>query len=302
MSLSELTRLPSRSRAEEAQLILQGGGVPAIIEPVPGAGNGSGPEWRVLVPDEDLRRARQILDEESIGPERVVPLPPPGRRPPLYWTVGVIVANVAVWLALEGRGGSERRAVLLRFGASYAPLLRAGQWWRTVTATFLHIGLRHLLANMITLAILGPAVMEAWGVGRTYFMYLVAGVAGNWASFGISPGGAVKAGASGCILGLLGVLAGTRIRDIRARRAHPSRFKTWHIIAMLVAFYGFVVGVGHADHLAHLGGLLAGGLLAFALPRPGHLAPRADRRLATALGAAAVVLSLVAGVLAWLKG
>jgi len=302
MSLSELTRLPSRSRAEEAQLILQGGGVPAIIEPIPGAGNGSGPQWRVLVPDEDLPRARQILEEESIGPGRVVPLPLPRRRPPLYWTVGVIVANLAVWIAMEGRGGSESRTVLLRFGASYAPLLRAGQWWRTVTATFLHIGLRHLLANMITLAILGPAVMEAWGVGLTYFMYLLAGVAGNWVSFAISPSGAVKAGASGCILGLLGVLAGTRIRDIRGGQAHPSRFKTWHIVAMLVAFYGFVIGVGHADHLAHLGGLLAGGLLAFAMPRPGHLAPRAERRLAGALGAASVVLALVAGLLAWLKG
>ena len=300
MSLTELTRLPSRARAEELQFVLQGGGVPAVVEPSSGPTNGSGPQWLVLVPTELLERARRILAEE--GPDRpaaqswIAP-----RRPPLYWTIGLIVVNLLVWIAMEGRGGSERPSVLLRFGASQAARLRAGQWWRTVTATFIHIGLRHLLANMTALLVLAPAVLEAWGVGRTYFLYLVAGVAGNWISFVLSPTPAVKAGASGCILGLLGALAGTRIRAIHAAR-FTSRFKTWHIVAMLVAFYGFVIGVGHVDHLAHIGGLLAGGLLALVLPPPGRLPQRADRALAFSLGGAAGLVCVVAGVLAYLSG
>jgi rhomboid protease GluP len=297
MSLSELARFHTRRQADDLRFILEGGGVPAVIEPVPGAGNGSGPAWAVLVPEEHLERARAILREET--PDRPKPLALPIKSPPFYWTLGLVVVNLLVWIAMEGNGGSERRGVLLRFGASHAPRLRAGEWWRTISATFIHIGLRHLLANMFSLVILGPAVMAIWGVGRTYFLYLVAGVAGNWFSFAISPTRSVKAGASGCVLGLLGNLAGARIRGVSG----DSRFKTWHIVAMLVAFYGFVVGVGaHVDHLAHLGGLLGGGLLALALPPPGRLPARRDRLLAAMFGGVAALAAAAAGLLAYLSG
>jgi len=304
VSLVELARIPSRAHAEELQFVLQGGGVPAVVLPAEGPGNGSRP-WCVMVPEGLLARARQILAEED-PPRQATPITPP-RRVPLYWTVMLMVLNVLVWIAMEGRGGSERQAVLLRFGASQATRLRTGQWWRSITATLIHIGGRHLLANMITLLVLGPAVMESWGVGRAYFMYLAAGVAGNWVSFVIWPSSAVKAGASGCILGLLGVLAGTRIRSIRAQsRTGPlgtgpllarSRFKTWHIVAMLVAFYGFVIGVGQVDHLAHIGGLLTGLLLALTLPTPPHTGRDA---LGLALGGAAAITAVGGGLLAYL--
>jgi len=295
MSLAELTRFHTRRQADDLRFILEGGGVAALVEPVPGAGNGSGPAWVVLVPEDQLERARAILREET--PERRQPVALL-KRPPFYWTLGLVVVNLLVWIAMEGSGGSERRDVLLRFGASHAPRLPA-QWWRTISATFIHIGLRHLLANMFSLLILGPPMMAIWGVGRTYFLYLAAGVAGNWVSFVISPTGSVKAGASGCVLGLLGNLAGARVRGVSG----PSRFKTWHIVAMLVAFYGFVVGVGaHVDHLAHLGGLIAGALLAFALPPPGRLPPRRDRLLDASLGGLAALAAAAAGLLAYRAG
>jgi rhomboid protease GluP len=226
----------------------------------------------------------------------------PQERPALYWVIGLVVINVLVWIAMEGAGGSEDSDTLLRFGASRAALLAEGQWWRTVTAVFIHIGLRHLLANMVALALLGWAVLQSWGVGRFYFMYLVAGVAGNWISFALSPTASIKAGASGAILGLLGVLAATRVRAIRAdiRSARPSRFKTWHIIAMLVAFYGFVIGTGHVDHLAHLGGLVTGGLLAMVLPPPDTVPRQADRWLGGGLGAVSAALAGAAGLMAYL--
>jgi rhomboid protease GluP len=299
MTLVELTRLPTRARAEELRFILQGAGITAVVEPRPGD-NGS-PLYGVLVPEGELERARAILEEEGLGVEHARPAPRSAPRAPLYWVVGLVVANLLVWIAMEGSGGSERRQTLLRFGASHAPRL-PGEWWRTVTAVFLHIGLRHLLANMFALAILGPAVLNAWGVGRFCFLYVAAGVAGNWISFALSPTAAVKAGASGSILGLLGVLAGTRIRAIRSSTVERPRFKTWHILAMLVAFYGFVIGVGHVDHLAHLGGLVVGGLLALLLPPPGRLPPRADRRLAASLGGSAALLCVAAGLLAWRAG
>ena len=151
---------------------------------------------------------------------------------------------------------------------------------------------------MVTLVVLGPAVLDGWGVGRFYLIHLACGVAGNWVSYLLSPTPAVKAGASGSILGLLGALAGARIRSIRRER-RPSRFKTWHIVAMLVAFYGFVIGVGDVDHLAHLGGLLAGVLLAFLLPQRGQLVSRTDRLVDRTLGALAVALAAASALLAY---
>jgi membrane associated rhomboid family serine protease len=115
-------------------------------------------------------------------------------------------------------------------------------------------------------------------------------------SYALSPTVAVKAGASGAILGLLGVLAGTRIRQLW-ETALPSRFRAWHIVAMVVAFYGFAVGAGPSDHLAHLGGLACGCTLALALPTPGRLPPTADRALGLGLGLGSAAVTAAAAVL-----
>lgn len=305
MSLVELTRLQTRKDAEDLKFILRGGGVHCAIEPVRAGDNGSGVYWAVLVSARDLDEARAILQEEGLahvhGPRLPEMETTPARPPGLYWIVGLMLANLLVWVAMEGQGSSEDRAILLRFGASHAPRLLAGEWWRTITAVFVHIGLRHLLANMITLVVLGPPVLQGWGIGRFYFMYLTAGVAGNWISFALSPTGSVKAGASGAILGLLGVLAGARLRSLRARTpSPPTRFKAWHIIAMLIAFYGFVVGVGGTvDHLAHIGGLVTGGVVAFVMPPPGTLDRRTERILGPGLASASLLLLVVAALLAY---
>ena len=71
---------------------------------------------------------------------------------------------------------------------------------------------------------------------------------------------------------------------------------------MLLAYYGFVVGVGPADHLAHLGGLLAGIGMGLVLPRLGAMNPRSERRLAWACGLGAVVLAGTSGALQYFYG
>lgn len=294
MSLERLTQRATRREAEELRFLLEGAGIPCVLQPEAGT-NGGPAGFLLLVRPEHLEQARRVLAEEEPPP-----LPAPtNRRVPLLAALALVAANVAAWVVLELAGGSEDRRTLLRLGASHAPSLARGEWWRTITAVFLHIGPRHLLTNMVALLLLGPPVAEAWGVGRGYLLYLAAGVAGNEFSFALSPRDTAKAGASGAILGLLGVLAGTRVRAIRAPGARPGRYKTWHIVAMVLAFYGFVVGTGHADHLAHVGGLLAGAALVFVVPPPGRLSPRADRLTGAASGGAALLATLVAALLAW---
>jgi rhomboid protease GluP len=297
-----LARL-GKSEAGELDFTLRHAGIPSRVEPAFSDNGQRGLWWEVQVPAMQLERARQVQQEERPPGAQLIPLPDRRPKPKLYWVVGLVVLNLLVWIALEGYGeGSESVATLLRFGASHAPsILGGGQWWRLVTAIFLHIGLKHLLGNMATLAIFGPAALGRWRVGRFYLLYLLTGVAGNLLSLAISPTPAVKAGASGALLGLLGLLAGARIRGIR-RPGPPSRFKTWHVVAMIVAFYGFVVGVGPADHLAHLGGLLSGLALGLLVPAAGRQSPARERLWGWACGLTALLAVAGAGLLQWAYG
>lgn len=300
--LVELARFPSRQEADALSFTLHAVGVDVIIS----LADGEAPLWVLRVPRRQLAWARQVQAEETeVGPRVEAPPVEAPRLAGLYWVVGLALVNVLVWWAMEAQtghgGGSERYDVLLRFGASHAPSVLHGAVWRTVTAIFLHIGLRHLLANTVSLLVFAPPVLRASGVGRFFFAYVLCGVAGNWLSLALSPTIAVKAGASGAILGLLGVLAGARIRRLRAppAGARPERLKTWHVLAMLVAFYGFTIGIGPVDHLAHIGGIAMGLALAFLLPPPGRLPRRRDLALELSLGGSAALVTLVSALLAW---
>lgn len=311
MSQRELARFASEREAEEVAFTLQAAGIECELLYLPGE-NGS-PRWALLCPEAELDRATAILAEEgkdelSRAREQreatsLAPQAGPIRRP-LYWVVALAVANLAAFIALEGRGGSESRAALLRFGASYAPALRQGEWWRTLTAVFLHIGARHLLSNLLSLLLLGAATLRTLGLGRFYALYLASGVGGNWVSFWLDPDPTLKAGASGAIFGLLGALAAARIRGLRALASLglSTRFKTWHVVAATLAILSFMVGSGPVDHAAHLGGLLSGALLAFLVPRPGALGVRGESILDALLATATALLCAVAGLLAHLRG
>ena len=161
MAYVELTRVAQRRRADELCFVLRAVGIATRLEAVVATNGRTQRHWSVRVPEETLERARSVLDEEqSEGPAE----PPEQRRhAPFYWVAGLIVVNICVWTILEGSGGSEQRETLLRFGAAHAPSIRAGQWWRMLSAVFLHIGGLHLLANSVTLGVLGGPALRLWG-------------------------------------------------------------------------------------------------------------------------------------------
>ena len=72
--------------------------------------------------------------------------------------------------------GGIRGDVLVRLGAKFGPLIYAGQWWRLVTAMFLHAGFAHILGNMLFLWIFGDNVEAEFGHLQYLFFYLVCGV------------------------------------------------------------------------------------------------------------------------------
>ncbi|MCX9191989.1 rhomboid family intramembrane serine protease [Carbonactinospora thermoautotrophica] len=160
-----------------------------------------------------------------------------------------------------------------------------GEWWRLVTAAFLHQQLFHVLVNMWALWVLGPTV-EAW-LGRLRFvvLYLLAALGGAAASYAFNPPTSGALGASGAIFGLMGALL------VMARRL---RYDLRGLLALLAINLAFPFLFAHIDWKAHLGGLVVG----LALGAGYAYAPRGRQGLAHALAAGGVFLLCVAVVVA----
>jgi rhomboid protease GluP len=105
--------------------------------------------------------------------------------------------NSDAWLGVDG-------LTLLRFGAKYTPIVFAGDWWRLVTAGFLHGGLLHILMNSWVLFDLGTQVEEFYGTARYLVFYIIATMGGFLASCYWNP--AISIGASAGIFGLIGAM------------------------------------------------------------------------------------------------
>ncbi|MEW5974298.1 MAG: rhomboid family intramembrane serine protease [Acidobacteriota bacterium] len=160
-------------------------------------------------------------------------------------------------------GGSARS--LLSWGASMGFLVFEGQWWRLISAIFIHIGVIHLLFNTYALIFIGPLLEDLLGKERFFVFYLTTGALGFLISALYYPPYYPTAGASGAIFGMIG--AGIVL---------AKRWSTWGSVLgqQLVhwALYGFVYGLMlGANNAAHLGGLATGAFLAFTLPNPNRV-------------------------------
>jgi membrane associated rhomboid family serine protease len=174
-------------------------------------------------------------------------------------TLSLIALNVAMFLvtavsaAVDGASPLDNYLSPIFGELSQVPfLVDAGQWWRLVTAAFLHIGPLHLALNMLALLVFGSELERMLGRARFLTLYLVSALGGATAIqlFG-SPVGPV-AGASTAIYGLLGGLGVVMI----ARRQDLRGLLTLLAINL---FISFLPGV---SLLGHLGGLVTGALTA----------------------------------------
>jgi rhomboid protease GluP len=181
-------------------------------------------------------------------------------------TSALLVANILMfgvsWMLTmqAGEAGGLRTLWGMSGAASYQLgmslpfpfLLQDHQWWRLVTAMFLHGGLIHIGFNMMTLMQFGPALEELYGSARYLFLYVVTGALGFMASALI---GHFSIGASGALLGLIGaMLAVTTKRGGSFMRELRSRLVTSVVILFMIGFWG---GLG-VDNSAHIGGFAVG--------------------------------------------
>jgi membrane associated rhomboid family serine protease len=140
-----------------------------------------------------------------------------------------------------------------------------GDWYRLVTAIFVHENILHIGMNMVSLWIIGVPVESRLGRLRFLLTYLVCGIVGSAVSYlFLAPWGS-SLGASGAIFGLLGVLA------VLAYRERLSMQPIITTIVLNLVFSFSVPGIDWHDHLGGLGaGLLLGAAFAYA-PRPRHV-------------------------------
>lgn len=150
-------------------------------------------------------------------------------------------------------GGISSR-VLYAFGASLPLPYNLVYPWRFITAVFLHASLLHIGFNMWVLIDIGPMVEELYGSARYFFIFVVTGALGYLAS---SFFGYFSVGASGALLGLIGVLlAVTTKRRGAASQMIRSQLLRWLVY---IAILGFAMpGI---DNAAHIGGLISGFLI-----------------------------------------
>jgi len=146
--------------------------------------------------------------------------------------------------------------ILISNFALFAPSVSTGQWWRLLTAGFLHGSILHLLFNVYILWVLGSQLESILGKTKFVVIYFVSLIGGSIASFLFSPFGTYSIGASGAIFGLMGAMLVVG----RKKRLDISQVA---VLVVLNVVIGFVLS--GIDWRAHLGGLAAGALIAWVL-------------------------------------
>jgi rhomboid protease GluP len=179
----------------------------------------------------------------------------------------LITINVLVFLFEISAGGWNDPDVLHRIGALEPYAVVEGEYWRLLTALFLHGGFLHLGFNLFALYVLGPPLERAIGTMRFAACYLLSGLGSSVGVVVLTMLGFVQAaqviGASGCIMGVVGAWAGFLLRHRHAPLAKQRLANVALIVAIQIAFDFSTPQVSMA---AHMCGLVAGFLLGLFLP------------------------------------
>ena len=229
---------------------------------------------------------------EVLPPGGPIPQPRAVRRPRSSWatapaTYFLVGVNCAVFLAMVAGGvgiGTPTTGQLMHWGANNAgSVLIYGQWWRIVSAMFVHVGILHLVTNMWCLWNLGLLAEPLMGSAGVLAVYILTGAAGNLLSTDVNwlfpirdqgvyfPAGA---GASGAVFGIAGAL----IVLLKSNRlpVPPVELKKLRKSVIYFAALNLVLGLSisggnlflhtglNIDNMAHLGGFACG--LLFATP------------------------------------
>ncbi|MGH2943584.1 MAG: rhomboid family intramembrane serine protease [Solirubrobacteraceae bacterium] len=211
------------------------------------------------------------------------------RDPELAYVL--IALNVIAFVAMAASGGglmSRGGGEVFSNGALFGPAVADGDWWRIVTAGFLHAGILHLAFNMYFLYFLGTLMEPEIGKLRFAIIYVVSLLGGSFGALLLSPD-AVTVGASGAVFGLMGAA----IIGMRARGIDPmqSGLGMTLLLNLGITFLIPNISIG-----GHIGGLVAGGLVGYLMF---EVAERRRSAMTPVLGACVgLALALAVGCVA----
>lgn len=206
---------------------------------------------------------------------------------PVTWALYLVVGvNVAVWLANLGAGISAFKPLpseLLAWGAnSAASVVEDRQYWRLLTATFLHGGFLHLALNMLGLWQGGVQLNRLHGNFQFLLIYLASALTGSALSLHFSAQQSVSVGASGAVFGVLGAL----LVAVHQHRGQIPGVTSKNVMTSQGVFLAYALVQGFSkqgiDNAAHVGGLMAGCVLAWVLTEKIAAVATPARRLSTA--------------------
>ena len=220
-----------------------------------------------------------MTDQTQYPPPLVAPDSP---RPTLrgWWlTAGLIGINLLVFVFASLSGVdplSPDNLSLLTLGANFAPLTATGEPWRLLSSMFIHIGVLHLVINLWALYIFGSYAEFYFGRRFYAVLYLLSGLMGSIATTwwnlaaaeamlgSVAPTQlpAISAGASGAIMGLGGALLIAAWRP-RADLPVSARLNLRMLITLMLINLAIGIVIPNIDNAVHLGGAVAGGLLAW---------------------------------------
>ncbi len=208
----------------------------------------------------------------------------------------VLTINVAFYLVeiaisyKQGKSTDVSGQVAVLLGAKYGPLIHAGQYWRLITAGFLHGGLMHILMNSWSLFILVTEVEQFYGTNRLIVAYVFSTFTGFLCSLYWSPH-SLSLGASAACFGMFGIMLAMGLRNradplAQAVRAHYGQ---WVVIGIVLSL---MPGI---DMAAHIGGFIGGFIVGWLGGLPG-LPDTPRETLWKVLAAVALAVTLYAFV------
>jgi membrane associated rhomboid family serine protease len=180
-----------------------------------------------------------------------------------------------------------------RAGALFGPAVAAGEWWRLVTAGFLHGGLLHIGFNGYLLWMLGQMLEPALGRARFTALFAAGLFGGSAGALALSYTSATI-GASGAVFGLMGAaMVGMRVRGVNPMQTSIGSLVVLNLVLTFV-LPGISIG-------GHVGGLLGGALAALPVFRVGRPYDRTSTvgawLVAGGLGALGLLVGVVTGPL-----
>jgi rhomboid protease GluP len=216
-------------------------------------------------------------------------------------TLLFLLLNAGFWIASvmissnQGNGnalmGLDTRTLIL-LGAKWRPeIVFSGQWWRLLTAGFLHGGLVHLFMNGMSLYQIGRHCEDFLGPARLFLIYIFSTVAGFGLSLLISPG-SLSVGASAAIAGLVGAMYASSRFPGSPTAQGKKLYGYWTLGLLLFGFLGNLSEQMRIDNAAHIGGWLGGYLLVTLAGFPGPNRSTRETVLKVLMGVAVLIALL----------